>query len=85
MKFKLYTGKQSVQPSENGATYYLFMDLMRNYLKRSMFFIATITIVPPSIYGSYAQEQLYRKDISDKLKKTQSSNRGTQQPCQNGH
>lgn len=34
MKFKLYTGKQSVQPSENEATYYLFMDLMRNYFEK---------------------------------------------------
>ena len=34
LKFKLYTGKQSVQPSENGATYDLVMDLLRNYFEK---------------------------------------------------
>lgn len=34
LRFKLYTGKKSVQPSENGATYDLIMDLMRNYFEK---------------------------------------------------
>ena len=34
LKFKLYTGKQSVPPSLNGITYDLVMDLLRNHFEK---------------------------------------------------
>lgn len=34
MKSKLYSGKKYVKPSENGTTYDIDMDLMKNYFEK---------------------------------------------------
>ena len=48
LKFKLYTGKQSVPPSSNGITYDLVMDLLRNHFEKGHKLFVIITIVPRS-------------------------------------
>lgn len=84
LRFKLYTGKKSVQPSENGATYDLIMDLMRNYFEKGHILYCDNYYSSPRLFmdlwvlgtGATGTVRSYRKGIPDKLKKAQLSNRG---------
>lgn len=84
LKFKLYTGRSIIQPSKNGATYDLEMDLLRNYFETGHILFCDNYYSSPHLFmdlwvlgtGATGTVRPYRKGVPEKLKKISLSNRG---------
>lgn len=84
LKFKLYTGRSIIQPSKNGATYDLVMDLLRNYFETGHILFCDNYYSSPQLFmdlwvlgtGATGTVRPYRKGVPEKLKKISLSNRG---------
>nr|XP_022290940.1 piggyBac transposable element-derived protein 4-like [Crassostrea virginica] len=84
LKFKLYTGKSSVRPSENGATYDLVMDLLRNYYEKGHILFCDNYYSSPRLFmdlwilgtGATGTVRQYRKGIPKIIKDCKLSTRG---------
>ena len=84
LKFKLYTGKQSVPPSSNGISYDLVMDLLRNHFEKGHKLFCDNYYSSPQLFmdlwylgtGATGTVRPYRKGIPNLIKNTSLSNRG---------
>ena len=84
LKFKLYTGKQSVAPSENGATYDLVMDLMRNHFDKGHVLYCDNYYTSPRLFmdlwmlgtGATGTVRQCRKGIPTAIKQINLQNKG---------
>ncbi|XP_062604100.1 piggyBac transposable element-derived protein 4-like [Saccostrea cucullata] len=83
-KFLLYTGRSNIQPSKNGATYDLVMDLLRNHFEKGHILYCDNYYSSPQLFmdlwvlgtGATGTVRPYRKGIPEKMKKIQLTNRG---------